>query len=292
MFLLFFFPLILFSIFVKLFRYIFGESDVSNVKSSIKVETPYGGRLIINLPNNVSITIHLKDKKKIRNKKRWSQVLYFYYLFGYKYFDSLEKMELNYKAKQQKSEIPTDDSTFQGYGNFLQSINASLRRKLENAFILTLDGDVEFSPNAIEIMLEKIVLNKKIGAICGRVHPIGKGPIVWYQKFEYAVGHWLHKTTEHIFGTVMCSPGCFSIIRGSTILEDQILPIYSSLSTEAYHYIQFDQGEDRWLSTLINQQGYYIVYSSAASSETFAPETFNVIIKLMFLILSYTFQKV
>ena len=40
----------------------------------------------------------------------------------------------------------------------------------------------------------------------------------------------------------MCSPGCFSILRGSTILEDQVLGIYSSPSTEASHYVQYDQG--------------------------------------------------
>lgn len=68
------------------------------------------------------------------------------------------------------------------------------------------------------------------------------GPIVWYQKFEYAVGHWLQKVSEHVFGTVMCSPGCFSLLRGSTILEDQILAIYATKATDARHYVQYDQG--------------------------------------------------
>lgn len=42
---------------------------------------------------------------------------------------------------------------------------------------------------------------------------LGSNPIVWYQKFEYAVGHWFQKTAEHVFGTVLCSPGCFSLVR-------------------------------------------------------------------------------
>ncbi len=70
---------------------------------------------------------------------------------------------------------------------------------MENTFILTLDGDVEFQPNAIRLMIDKIKENKKIGSVCGRVHPIGSGPMVWYQYFEYAVGHWLQKVSEHIF---------------------------------------------------------------------------------------------
>lgn len=48
-------------------------------------------------------------------------------------------------------------------------------------------------------MIDKIKENKKIGSVCGRVHPIGSGKIVWYQIFEYAIGHWLQKVTEHIF---------------------------------------------------------------------------------------------
>ena len=35
----------------------------------------------------------------------------------------------------------------------------------------------------------------------------------WYQAFEYAIGHWLQKATEHVMGCVLCSPGCFSLFR-------------------------------------------------------------------------------
>jgi hypothetical protein len=41
-----------------------------------------------------------------------------------------------------------------------------------------------------------------------------------------------------------------------------------------------NKGEDRWLSTLLVQQGYYIVYCSAAISMTYSPETFAVNIPL------------
>ena len=64
---------------------------------------------------------------------------------------------------------------------------------------MTLDGDVEFQPEAVRLMIDKIKENKKLGSVCGRVLPIGKGPMVWYQHFEYAVGHWLQKAAEHMF---------------------------------------------------------------------------------------------
>ena len=42
--------------------------------------------------------------------------------------------------------------------------------------------------------------NPKIGASCGRIHPTGTGIMQLYQKFEYAIGHWMFKSTEHILG--------------------------------------------------------------------------------------------
>ncbi|CAF0773385.1 unnamed protein product [Brachionus calyciflorus] len=245
------------------------------VEPPTKIVTPYGGQLKFKLPGGNYLIVHLKDKSLIRNKKRWSQCMYMYYLLGYKYFGDLESMEKYYNTNNVYDVKHDKKKHFIGFGNFLKNIDSSLRQKLENTYILTLDGDVEFRPNSVKLMIDKMRENKKIGSVCGRVHPIGSGPIVWYQIFEYAVGHWLQKVSEHVFGTVMCSPGCFSLLRGSTILEDNILNVYTTKSTEASHCVQYDQGEDRWLSTLIVQQGYYIVYCSAATSYTYSPETFN-----------------
>ena len=40
----------------------------------IRTPTPYGGRLTWVLPGGTPLVVHLKDKHKIRHKKRWSQV--------------------------------------------------------------------------------------------------------------------------------------------------------------------------------------------------------------------------
>jgi chitin synthase len=39
-----------------------------------KIPTPYGGMLTWKLPGGTNVVVHLKDKLKIRHKKRWSQV--------------------------------------------------------------------------------------------------------------------------------------------------------------------------------------------------------------------------
>lgn len=68
------------------------------------------------------------------------------------------------------------------------------------------------------------------------------GPAVWIQKFEYAVSHWLQKTAEHVFGCVLCSPGCFSLYRAEALMDDNVMKRYSTKSTEASHHVQYDQG--------------------------------------------------
>jgi hypothetical protein len=67
--------------------------------------------------------------------------------------------------------------------------------------------------------------------------------MVWYQKFEYAISHWLQKATEHVIGCVLCSPGCFSLFRGSALMDDNVMQKYTTPPSEARHYVQYDQGE-------------------------------------------------
>jgi len=67
--------------------------------------------------------------------------------------------------------------------------------------------------------------------------------MVWYQRFEYAIGHWFQKATEHMIGCVLCSPGCFSLFRGSALMDDNVMRKYATVSSEASNYIQYDQGK-------------------------------------------------
>ncbi|CAC5411436.1 CHS1 [Mytilus coruscus] len=190
-----------------------------NLAPPDKLATPYGGRLVWTFPGENKLVVHLKDKEKIRHKKRWSQA--------------------------------------------------------ENTYVMALDGDVDFSPEALQLLIDRMKKNTKVGATCGRIKPGGSGPVVWYQKFEYAIGHWLQKSAEHVFGCVLCSPGCFSLFRAKALMDDNIMRTYAKLPTEPKHYLQYDQGEDRWLCTLMLQQGYRIEYCAAAEALTFAPEEFR-----------------
>ncbi|XP_047000975.1 chitin synthase chs-2 isoform X1 [Schistocerca americana] len=214
------------------------------VRPPKKYPTPYGGRLVWTLPGKTKMIAHLKDKSKIRHRKRWSQVMYMYYLLGHRL------MELP---------IPVDR----------KAVIA------QNTYLLTLDGDIDFQPHAVHLLVHLMKKNRNLGAACGRIHPVGSGPMVWYQMFEYAIGHWLQKATEHMIGCVLCSPGCFSLFRGKALMDDCVMNKYTTRSEEARHYVQYDQGEDRWLCTLLLQRGYRVEYSAASDAYTHCPEGFN-----------------
>lgn len=214
------------------------------LKPPKKLPTPYGGRLVWQMPGKNKLIAHLKDKGKIRHRKRWSQVMYMYYLLGHKLM-----------------ELPIDVSR--------KAVMA------ENTFILALDGDINFRPHAVQLLVDLMKKNRGLGAACGRIHPVGTGPMVWYQKFEYAIGHWLQKATEHMIGCVLCSPGCFSLFRAKALMDDNVMRRYTTRSDEALHYVQYDQGEDRWLCTLLLQRGYRVEYSAASDAYTHCPEGFG-----------------
>lgn len=45
----------------------------------------------------------------------------------------------------------------------------------DNIYILTVDGDVEFEPDAVHMLVDFLKKDPNIGAACGRIHPTGKG---------------------------------------------------------------------------------------------------------------------
>ena len=105
----------------------------------IKYPAPYGGRLVWNLPGSTQIICHLKDKNKIRHKKRWSQCMYMYYFLGHRLIDNDSLTEATKDARAR------------------------------NTYLLALDGDVDFQPDAIIKLVDLMKRNPKVGASCGRI---------------------------------------------------------------------------------------------------------------------------
>ena len=203
--------------------------------------TPYGGRIVYNICGT-PFNIHLKDAEEVMKGKRWSQIMYLYYLFGWKI-------------------------------DACQMVNSKgIKLKKENCYLLALDGDVDFEAVDFELVLARMVKNPDVAACCNQIHPCGKGPLVWFQRFEYAVGHWFQKASEHVLGCVLCSPGCFSLVRVSFLMNDNVMAMYRSFAYNAITKLMMDQGEDRWLCTLVLLSGGRIEFEAGSHCQTFAPE--------------------
>ena len=200
-------------------------------------KAPYGYRLTWNIGPSAKMpfTVHFKDPDLIKPKKRWSQVMYMNYVMNYR----IKKEKLNPK----------------------------------NTFILTTDADIDFTPQSVDILLNILSSHAQVGAVSARTHPKGFGLIYWYQIFDYAIRHWFQKPAEHIFGCVLCSPGCFSIFRCSAL--EEVLDEFSSEVVRAYEFLMKDMGEDRWLCTLLIKKGWRLEYCAISEDQTYCPIEFG-----------------
>ena len=218
-------------------------SDCLDVKLThcFRKETHYGQLMSWDVGQRpMKFTVHFKDNLKVKNKKRWSQVMYMNYI-------------INYRIKESdKTPNPLDQ---------------------EHTFILTTDADIDFTAESAMVLLDSLASDKEVGAVCARTHPKGSGVVYWYQIFDYAIGHWFIKPVEHLFGSVLCCPGCFSVFRCQAL--GQVLKEYSSDVQGAADFLTKDMGEDRWLCTLLIQKGWRLNYCAISEDHTYCPETFD-----------------
>jgi len=238
--------------------------DLIEGKLGLKVPpikpTWYGAVVRIQFPRRpegpgLSMYVHMKHGDCVKRKKRWSQNVYV-------------KIILDTVCSRDNTMFKLTD---------------------HSVYILMLDGDTQWNKKSLDIMRNVMAQDDRTGAICGRIIPISKAacsnPVVWYQIFEYAAGHWMQKTAEHVLGTVLCSPGCFSLVRLAalyrragqpyTVADDCAIQQYSVEVTEARDVLMLDQGEDRMLSGLIVQNGWTIQYCASAEAVTHCPESFR-----------------
>ena len=230
---------------VQLLSLIPDTLGVDTFKHAERYETPYGCCFKWTIEKDkpkdetdktgMPFTVHFKDNRKVKNKKRWSQVMYMNYV-------------IDYRRKKETLD-------------------------LSNTFILTTDADIDFKAKSAVVLLDMLARDPHVGAVSARTHPKGSGLVYWYQVFDYAVGHWLQKPAEHILGCVLCCPGCFSIFRCSAL--KQCLEKYSEEVTSAFDFLIKDMGEDRWLCTLLVENSWRLEYCAISNDETFCPVDFD-----------------
>ena len=65
-------------------------------------------------------------------------------------------------------------------GHRLMELPIPVERKeviAQNTYLLTLDGDIDFQPHAVHLLIDLMKKNHNLGAACGRIHPVGTGTL-------------------------------------------------------------------------------------------------------------------
>ncbi|KAJ8313553.1 LOW QUALITY PROTEIN: hypothetical protein KUTeg_008114 [Tegillarca granosa] len=140
------------------------------------------------------------------------------------------------------------------------------------SFILSTDADMAFDDECVLDLLNTINKYPEIGGVCGRTFPKGvhQHPIVWLQMFDYAKDFWMIKSAQNIIGSVMCCPGCLSLYRFQAVKD--VLQTYSESTQTMEDVFTKDNGEDRWMCTLMMLKGWELRYTYHGRNTTYCPE--------------------
>ncbi|XP_069101066.1 uncharacterized protein [Argopecten irradians] len=171
--------------------------------------------------------------------------------------------------KETPLEIHTQDSTIFS----VSQSNIGISTVCSDNFILMTDADMVFDDEAVLAVIDVCKNSPDVGGVCGRTYPTGlyRHPILWLQVFEYAKDFWMMKSSQNVIGSVMCCPGCFSLFRFEALSD--ILQTYESPTESVMDVFTKDNGEDRWMCTLMMLKGWKLRYVMAGRNSTFCPET-------------------
>ncbi|XP_075920935.1 uncharacterized protein LOC116957733 isoform X1 [Petromyzon marinus] len=176
-------------------RYFDKNSKIPQEAPSMeRTQTPYGARLSYKLPHGNSLCVHLKDKEMIRHRKRWPQVMYLYYLLGWKIYHKIHTV----KKDEQEEWV---------------------ERKKRNTYVLALDGDTDFYPSALSMLVDRLTRDSTVGAAYGRIHPTGVGAqtavvcvVVQGVCVVQDVCVWCRMC--------VCGAGCVCVVQDACVVQD------------------------------------------------------------------------
>ena len=217
-------------------------------------ETVYGGRITWKLENGTSVICHLKDKEKIRHKKRWSQCMYFNYFYelyketsedtfllaldGDVDFDHLavtRLLDVMMKNKNIGAACgrihPTGSGMIAGYQKFEYAVGHWFQKSTEDAL-----GNVLCSPGCFSLFRLKAVCTNHIDS-----DVLAK----WDKKM-------IKKREKLGMYTESKMPKYMGQLEKTEDLNQTSMEKYFTKTETGWQSIQYDQGEDRWLCALLD----------------------------------------
>lgn len=147
-------------------------------------------------------------------------------------------------------------------------------------YMFSTDADTVLEVNTIESLIDS-VKKRNANASCGIVNVYNNsGNWLWnnLQNYQYLYGQYMRRTTEDLFGQVLCLPGCVSLVRMNQDLKtSQIL--YSYIPEKDNFIVSTVQyvGTDRRYtgSLLYTNSNVKCVMDIRCNAYTTPPQTFT-----------------
>jgi hyaluronan synthase len=137
--------------------------------------------------------------------------------------------------------------------------------------IIFVDSDSFVKRNAVRLIVEHFLEDPKVGAVSGnsQVENEDINVLTKMQSARYGVSYEVFKTSESVFGTVTCCPGCFSAYRKNAIME--VLPKWRF---QKFLGTRSTFGDDRSLTNFV-MRTWKVRYCRSAMASTIVPEQYR-----------------
>ncbi len=162
--------------------------------------------------------------------------------------------------------------------------NMGKRHALYNGFkqakgtiFVTIDSDSIIDRGAITNIIAPFLKDRQIGAVAGNVKVLNKqeGVIPKMLGVSFILSFDFTRACQSTYGAVLCCPGAFSAYRADVVrrLSDQWLD--QKFLGQVCTY-----GEDRALTNMVLNKGFYTVYQENAVVHTMVPTNYDKLTKM------------
>lgn len=145
-------------------------------------------------------------------------------------------------------------------------------------FFITVDSDTSLEPQALKEIITPLILNKKSGAVTGRVKIWNSSANILTRMLNayFAMAFDFGRAVQSTFSSVLCTSGAFSAYRVSVLA-----PVIDKWLKQRFLRRNCTYGEDRSLANHILRTGSGTVYQRSAVAFTIVPETLKQVLKML-----------
>lgn len=143
-------------------------------------------------------------------------------------------------------------------------------KHVQGQIIVTVDSDTLINPPGILNLVQPLLNDQSIGAVCGEVAIENSRTNLLSRliSLRYWSAFNLERAAQSLFGSVLCCSGPFSAYRKSILDKVKEDYIHQFFLGQRCTY-----GDDRHLTNLVLREGYRVVFQPGALASTFCPET-------------------